>query len=170
MYRTNSSDFIKLQVQRSSYCSEKLCFQCIGQLLPDESSNGMNSIGICHRHHVHYFSCTGESYSFRNEFLDYQWSFTYVISIVSILSSQQPKVAQWRKNQITKLSAWHTLSKLESESMDLRPSTNFELRTNGLFSWWSATNWSISFRANTCPASQLNHKMIGPCSMVILLN
>ena len=54
----------------------------------------------------------------------------------------------------------HTLSKLESPSMLLSPCTKFGFRTNGLFCWKSATKLSISLRASSCPASQLNRKII----------
>lgn len=72
-----------MHVRRSLYCSKKLCFQCIGQFLPNESSNSMNSIRICNLHHVHYFPFARKSYCFGNEFLDYQWSLIFIISIVS---------------------------------------------------------------------------------------
>lgn len=52
----------------------------------------------------------------------------------------------------------HTLSKLKSDSMLLSPCTNFGFKTKGLFCWKSATKLSISLRASTCPASQLQHK------------
>lgn len=75
--------FNKLHVQRSPYCSKKIFFQCIGQFLPNESSNSMNSIRICDLHHVHYFPFARKCYCFGNEFLDYQWLLIFIISIVS---------------------------------------------------------------------------------------
>lgn len=51
----------------------------------------------------------------------------------------------------------HTLSKLESHNMLLIPLTNFWFRIKSLFCWKSATKLSISFLANTWPASHLNH-------------
>lgn len=167
--QNNSLDlFNKLKIQRNPYCSEKLCFQCSGQLLPNETSNGINSIRICNLHHVHYFPFARKSYCFGNEFLDDQWSFNFHHQYCVSIPSLPPELARWKnrkqgtsKKPKYKTKRQHTLSKLESESMDLRPSTNFELRTNVLFCWWSATSWSISFRASTCPASQLNRKMTG---------
>lgn len=64
----------------------------------------------------------------------------------------------------------HTLSKLESLSMFLSPCTKFGFRTNGLLCWKSATKLSISLRASSCPASQLNRKIIKWISVHQLLN